>query len=206
MFWIGLAIIIVGYLISKAIASRSKKGGDIIYTKKHIKQLTEYGDKYYDEAKVNLENSISEETIVGAGKWQISYSDDPEIYLFDESKVKREERIKNMIKQLETSLAMKEKFIRLEEKYKYSPISEKGFIYQDWADYARYFINYAVEYFFLALRIEKFDHTNYKSKLRDPGTYAIETREANVKLSEIRENQIKMNEIEKRFQRRLKQA
>ena len=174
----------------------------------NIKQLTEYGDKYYDSAKITLENSINSEIYTGLGKkWEniqpIDVSDIPENLLFDESKAKKKERIENTVKQLKTSVAMKEKFIRLKEKYKYSTVDKKSFIYQDWADYARYFINYAGDYWFLVQCINELDNIAYKVRLKERGTYDKKTRETKEKFSKIKENQWKMEEIEKRFDERL---
>jgi hypothetical protein len=163
-------------------------------------------------AKLTLENSINSEiyTTLSGKNWEtiqpIDVSDIPENLLFDGSKASKKERIENTVKQLKTSLALREKFIRLEEKYKYSTADEKSFVYQDWADYARYFINYACDYSSLVQCINELDNTTYKVQLKDPGTYSIKKREAKEKLSKIKDNQWKMEEIEKRFQQRLMQA
>lgn len=225
MFWIAIAIIIAGYLISKAIQSRlGKTAGESTYTEKYIKQLTEDGNKNYDSARNYLEMDQffykRWKELLGSKWGDLPNKKGWEDYNWSEAN-KKVELIKNIIEQFKTSLLMKEKFARLEEKYKFRSVNEKGPIYQDWADYARYFYNYTmgysknniagvIGYGNLVNDInsdDEYSHNRKNMLVNLVGRYdqiKIHETDSKREISQIEMNLVKMKEIEKRFQQRLK--
>jgi len=225
MIWVGLAIIIAAYIISKAIQSRTNKTvGGVAYTEKYINQLAENGNKNYDFAKdyLQMDQFFYERwKVLLDSKWgEFPKEKGWENYNFSEAN-KKVELIKNIIEQFKTSLLMKDKFARLEEKYKFSPVSERGPIFQDWADYAKYFFNYTMGYakdniggvIGYGNLVDDINSDNYKNNNRKfmlvnlVGRYdqiKIHETDSKREISQIEINLVKMKEIEKRFQQRLK--
>lgn len=193
---------------------------------KNIKQLTEYGNKFFNLAREYLEmdkyfyERWEDLLNLKWGKFPKEKGWENVNWKEADDKLKKIEKI---IKQFGVSLSMKNQFITLEEKYKFSPLSEREQICQDWADYAKYFYNYTMGY-----REKSIDGVigygnlvndinnddNYKDKfLRSVMLYNLIGRydqinvhksDNQMEISEIDLNLVRMEEIEKRFQQKLK--
>jgi hypothetical protein len=134
MFWIVVAILIAGYMISRAIRAKSSDAVNttvnddspiekVVYSQRELERLRAMGNKYYETALVEAKKDIATRE---------ADLKNPKVFLSQEM---REESVKNAYLHLQTLEKLKDYFIRLEEKYKHNTIQEKYFIYQDWVDY-----------------------------------------------------------------------